>query len=47
MGERSQSPALGVGEGEPEATELGFEDAVFRGFDLTGFGKPPADNRIS
>jgi hypothetical protein len=29
VGQRSKPPALGIGEAEPAATELGFEHAVF------------------
>jgi hypothetical protein len=46
-GGRSKSPALGIGEAEPVATELGCEDAVFReevGDDLLLLTLEPASN---
>jgi hypothetical protein len=47
MGEPRQSPALGVGEAEPGATEVGFEDTVCReevGDDLLLVTLEPAGN---
>lgn len=47
MDERGKSPALGVGEAEPVATELGFEDTISReevGDDLLLVTLEPASN---